>query len=135
MPDLNDSDLRQLLVAYLDMLRFQVRLSKHFRDVTGHPITVLDTVVNLEVFVFAERGGTLQQEILNSLDAPRTSVRDSLARLVRSGLVERHGRRYLPGPATVDAAASVGDEFIMRLNRLCDVAVIYQPRQGRNPPM
>jgi predicted transcriptional regulator len=125
--------MRQLLVAYLETLRFRVRTTQRLRELTGEPITLLDTIVNLEVYLFAEIGGTLQQEILNSLDAPRTSVRDSLARLVRSGLVERRGRRYVP--ADNANLTEIGPEFIRLSSRLCDAISTYRDRYGRIPPM
>lgn len=132
-PDpLHSPEMRQLMVAYLDLLRFQVRLATAMREATGEPIRTFDTVVNLEVWVFPD---TLQQEIINSLDAPKTSTRDSLARLVRAGFVTRDGKRYRASADTLGFVDRDGGELIRLLFRACDAVTDYQKVYGRLPPL
>jgi hypothetical protein len=129
---LQSAAVRQLMVAYLDVLRFQVELAAAMRESTGEPIRPFDTVVNLEVWVFP---GTLQQEVINSLSAPRTSTRDSLARLVRAGLVEKDGGRYRPGPVTLKVVGERAPELLRLLFRVCDAAAAFKAAYGRLPPL
>jgi hypothetical protein len=123
--------MRHMMVAYLDLLRFQVKLASHMRQRTGQPIRMFDTVVNLEVWLFP---GTLQQEVINSLDTPRTSARDSLARLVKAGLVSREGNRYTPGPVTLEYVNEGSPELLRLLFRACDATSDFKKRYGRLPP-
>lgn len=121
-------EMRRLMIAYLDILRFQQRLTTRMREASGEPIRLLDTVVNLEVFLFP---GSLQQEILDSLDTPRSSARDSLARLVRAGLVTREGNNYAPSSDTLGFVDEESEELMRLLFRLCDASAAFQSRWGR----
>lgn len=134
-PEFQSREMHQVMVAYLDLLRFQVRLAADMRRQTGQPIRMFDTVVNLETYLFASIGGTLQQEIINSLDAPRSSTRESLARLVRAGLVARDGYRYKPSESTLGIVDEVGDELLRLIARVCDAASAYEKVYGRLPPI
>jgi DNA-binding IclR family transcriptional regulator len=110
------------------MLRFQVRLANQMREQTGEPIRTLDTVVNLEVWLLEEKR---QQQIIDSLHAPRSSARDSLARLVRAGLVARSGRGYEPGRETLQLLNDSAAELIGLVHRTCDAAEAFKRRHGR----
>ena len=60
-------------------------------------MTLLDLIINQHILAFEIiEGGTRQSSIVDSLEAPRRTVRDGLVRLEESGLIVRDAGRALP---------------------------------------
>jgi hypothetical protein len=96
-------------------------------------ISYLDTVVNLHVFCFAE-SGTRAQNLVDSLGAPRRTIRNSIDRLVGFGMICREGRLYFPTEMTGALANRMLAEVFSNIALVCDAAATHRKNHGRYTP-
>lgn len=72
------------------------RLGRHL----GCGVTQLDMTIVMHVHTFAviRQGGTIAAELVGTYDAPRRTIRDSLARMVKAGALINTDGVYTPQP-------------------------------------
>lgn len=126
-------EVKPVAVAFLELMAWRGRFIADMRESTGdRTLTLLDLDVLLYVFTFGlDGGGSRAQEIINSLGAPRRTVRDSLARWCRLGFLVQDGRQYHPAKP---AAALYNAHFETRFRliaKICDTFSTYRAAIGR----
>lgn len=114
-----------MLIAFLELMEGRVRLVEDYRQ-RGASLSILDTIVNLHVFTFGYRG-TRQQQLIDSLAAPRRTIRDSLRRLEECDMICRASSGlYYPTTRTAEVALDRSGGTLREIERLCEAVNAYR---------
>jgi hypothetical protein len=132
-PELLRPEMRAILIAYTDVLASRMRIVKEYRA-RGYQVDLLDAVVNLHVLIWSTEGGTRQQTLIDALAAPRTTVRNSFARLEKLDLICRDDGVYFSTEKTADLANALMPITAKPLGRLCDAINLHRARYGPFSP-
>jgi hypothetical protein len=125
-PELRTPEANWLLAQLLDLQAGRIRILERVHRKMGPGITFLDATINLHVFVMRKRG-TRQQQLIESLEAPRRTIRDGLERLQFADLIVRNGRGlYYPTPKTAQSANEIFPITLGEVRRLCDAYSSYR---------
>lgn len=136
-PELRRPEAKVVAVAFLSLIAWRTRMVAEMRESMGErSLTILDANILLHVFTFGLLGGpgTRAQEIINTLGAPRRTVRDSLALLVRLDLITQEGGLYYPTAATARIFNGDFEDRYRLIARVCDAFADYQRSVGRDTP-
>lgn len=119
--------LRPLMLAFLDLQAGRVRLTGEIRKRGCKGVTMLDTVIILHIFVMHREGGTRPQNLVDSLHAPRRTIRGSLDRLEECRLVFRNAAGlYFCTPKLGEISNDTVEATLREVGRLSDAYVAYQ---------
>ena len=91
-PELRAPEIRPFLLAYLALVGGRVSRVARYRERGVSAMTLLDLILNQHILAFEIiEGGTRQSSIVDSLEAPRRTVRDGLDP-ARGGRPDRPGQ-------------------------------------------
>lgn len=132
-PELQMPEVRPFLLAYLDLVSSRVRRVAAYRARGAAAMSLLDLAINQHVLTFEIcSGGTRQQSIVDSLEAPRQTVRDGLMRLEKAGLIVRdRAGFYHPTEVTGAMANAMFVTDVRMVARMCDAFTAYRAALGR----
>ena len=132
-PELRAPEIRSFLLAYLALVGGRVSRVAAYRARGISAMTLLDLILNQHILAFEIiEGGTRQSSIVDSLEAPRRTLRDGLGRLEESGLIVRdQDGLYHPAEATGAMANAMFDTDFRLVSRMCDAFTAYRAALGR----
>ena len=132
-PELRAPEIRSFLLAYLALVSGRVSRVAAYRERGASAMTLLDLILNQHILAFEIiEGGTRQSSIVDSLDAPRRTVRDGLVRLQEAGLVvrDRNGL-YHPARTTGEMVNAMFESDFRLTARMCEAFATYRAALGR----
>jgi hypothetical protein len=128
------SETRALLLAFFNMQLGRLRVIDAYRDAGVAHMNYTDLVILIYLFIWPG-DGALAAEVVNTLELPRRTVRDSLDKLEKSGAVVRQHKRYFPTNMSADVANGLYDGWMAELRGLCDAYEAFKKAQkGNNAP-
>ncbi len=132
-PELRAPEIRPFLMAYLAQVCGRVSRVAAYRELGASAMTLLDLILNQHILAFEiTDGGTRQSSIVDSLEAPRRTVRDGLVRLEEAGLIVRDEEGlYHPAEATGAMLNAMFDNDFRLAARMCDAFQTYRAAIGR----
>lgn len=132
-PELRVPEIRSFLLSYLALAGGRVSRVAAYRERGASAMTLLDLIISQHILAFEIiEGGTRQSSIVDSLEAPRRTVRDGLARLQESGLIVRDADGlYHPAETTGAMANAMFDADFRLVSRMCDAFTAYRAVLGR----
>lgn len=132
-PEIRIPEARPFLLAYLALVSSRVRRVARYRDEGATAMSLLDLAINQHILTFEiAAGGTRQQSIVDSLEAPRQTVRDGLVRLEKGGLIMRDKAGLYHPTGTTGAMANAMFETDLRIvARLCEAFSAYRAALAR----
>jgi predicted transcriptional regulator len=114
-------EARSLALAFFEMMLGRIRVIDAFRAAGGPSMTLTDLVVLIYCFIWAEDTGARAQEIINTMNVPRRSVRDSLRKLVDGNVLYRtKSGAYYPTDFAEEMANQLFQPWMNELRNLCD---------------
>ena len=127
-PELRVPAARPFLLAFLALVDEQVRLVAAYRAHGAEAMSLLDLAICQHILAFEiVEGGTRQQPIVDSLDAPRRTIRNGLARLEAAGLVVRdEAGLYHPTKATAEMVNANFERNFRLMARMCEAFAAYR---------
>ena len=127
-PELQVPEIRSFLLAHLALVSGRVSRVAAYRERGASAMTLLDLIINQHILAFEIiEGGTRQSSIVDSLEAPRRTVRDGLARLQESGLIVRdQDGLYHPAQTTGAMVNSMFEADFRLLARMCEAFAAYR---------
>jgi hypothetical protein len=131
--ELQVPEIRPFLLAYLALVSGRVSRVAAYRERGVTAMSLLDLILNQHILAFEiVEGGTRQSSIVDSLDAPRRTVRDGLARLEEAGLIvrDREGL-YHPSTATGSMVNDMFETDFRLTARMCEAFTAYRAALGR----
>ena len=135
-PELRIPEARPVVMAYLALAHERPRRVESYRKAGASALSLLDLIIiqHIVAFEIAE-GGVRQSPIVDSLAAPRRTVRDGLARLEQHGLIVRAADgRYHPTEASGARVNENLDADVRLLGRLCEAFTTWRAAVGRYTP-
>jgi hypothetical protein len=126
-------EARSFMLAYLGLVRGRVRQVAGYRARSATAMSLLDLAINQHVLTYeVTTGGTRQQSIVDSIAAPRQTVRDGLSRLENGGLVVRDtAGGYHPTDLAGEIANALYRDDVRAVARLCEALATYRAALGR----
>lgn len=128
-PEFRNPQARAFLLANLEMLGARMKMIEKYRA-NGFPtMTMLDGVINFAIFTFAAIGGngTRQQMLVDSIVAPRRTIRTCLVRLEKGGLITRdENGMYHPAQITVDLTNASFEANFRQMERLAEAFIAWR---------
>jgi hypothetical protein len=119
-PELQLPEAKRLLTALLDLQAGRVRIIERFHKQQAPTATYLDATVSLHIFV-RRKHGTKQQQLVESLEAPRRTIRDSLVKMTAASWIWRDTRSlYFPTATFASAANDIFPITLREVGRLCE---------------
>jgi hypothetical protein len=128
-PELRSDEALQVAITYLDLMANILHIIDTFRKNGAPSMTFTDYVIAVHVFGFRETG-TRAQTLIDYMLVPRRTIRDSLARMERDGIVLRRDGRFYPTAIVPVVFNQVADLNMEKLNRLCDAIGEYRKILG-----
>jgi hypothetical protein len=114
-------ELRGLLLAFFEMMVGRIRAIEAYRDAGSPTMNFLDLTILVYCFIWAREGGARAQHIINTIDLPRRTVRDSLDKLVAGGnLIRAEDGSYYPTDFAGSVANGLYHPWMNELRNLCD---------------
>jgi hypothetical protein len=124
--ELRAPEIRPFLLAYLALVGGRVSRVARYRERGVSAMTLLDLILNQHILAFEIiEGGTRQSSIVDSLEAPRRTVRDDLARLEEGGLIVRDDEG-LPAKATGAMVNGMFESDFRLAARMCEAFQAYR---------
>lgn len=111
--------MREVLLTYLDMMVGRLRAMEEFKA-RGAPVNFVDLTVIVYCFIWEGEGGARPQEIVDTLELPRRTIRDILDKLVRSGALVRIDGAYFPTEISAAAANAIFPRWNREMKAMCD---------------
>jgi hypothetical protein len=132
-PEIRISEARPFLLAYLDLVSSRVRRVAGYRARGATAMSLLDLAINQHILTLEIcSGGTRQQPIVDSLEAPRQTVRDGLMQLEQAGLIVRDAAGlYHPTDVTGAMANTMFETDFRIVARVCDAFSAYRTALAR----
>jgi hypothetical protein len=132
-PEIRVPEAKPFLLAYLDLVSSRVRRVAGYRARGATAMSLLDLAINQHILTFEiVEGGTRQQSIVDSLEAPRQTVRDGLMRLEKGGLIVRDkSGLYHPTGVTGTMANAMFETDLRIVARMCDAFAAYRAALNR----
>lgn len=132
-PELRLPAARSFLLAYLALMDGRVRRVAEFRERGASAMSLLDLIIVQHIlFLEIVEGGTRQSSIVDSLEAPRRTVRDGLARLQIAGLIVRDAEGlYHPTDVFGEIVDRAFDTDFRLAARMCDTFAAWRAALGR----
>ena len=132
-PELKVPEVRAFLLAYLALISGRVSRVAAYRNRGVGAMSLLDLILNQHILAFEiAEGGTRQSSIVDSLEAPRRTIRDGLARLEDAGLIVRDQEGlYHPSKETGSMLNAMFDSDFRLTARMCDAFTAYRKALGR----
>ena len=126
--ELRAPEIRPFLLAYLALVGGRVSRVARYRERGVSAMTLLDLILNQHILAFEIiEGGTRQSSIVDSLEAPRRTVRDGLARLEGGGLIVRDDEGlYHPTKATGAMVNGMFESDFRLAARMCEAFQAYR---------
>ncbi len=129
-PELRSPEMHRVMLAYVELLAGRLKVVEEYRR-RGIAITVTDSIITLSIFTWAHEG-TRPQYLIDTLGMPRRTVRDSLTRLERQGVVVREANgRYYPAQVVAEISNTFWDRHSLDIRRLCDTISDYRNASRR----
>lgn len=127
-------EARAFLLAYNTYSAGRQRATARYRASVMPGMVLIDRLLLVHVMTLnlAGYGSVSQNEIVHAIDAPRRTIRDSLARLVNAGLMVRDSRHsYCASQAALDIEYANFEQYIKDIAVLCDAFTPYRRAIGR----
>ena len=132
-PAFTRPECRAMMLAYADLLDWRIRAAREYQRF-GFNATLMDNIVHHHIFLWSATTGTRQQNLVDQLQAPRRTIRDSLNRLEAAEMICRDGRTYYAANRTADFAEAITPEFLAILGRLADAVIACREVSRRKTP-
>lgn len=118
--------MQAVLIAHLDLILHRLHTVDEYQRRGAKGMTYLDYAVLLLIHTFDRDGGTIQQSIVDAIHAKRWTIRDSLRRLERNGLIQRDAAGLY---RTTDAGRPDYEEIreiLKKVMRVCEAAGLHR---------
>jgi hypothetical protein len=120
-------EMRAMLLTYLNMMVGRLDAIERFRRGGVSSMSYLDLTIVVYAFIWAGEGGSREMHVTNTLGAHRRSVRDSLAKLVRGGILHRDkDGYYFPTVTAAEIANGLFESWHEEMRAMCDAYEAYR---------
>lgn len=119
--ELKTPETRSFLLSLLNFINYRTSVLADYRKLSPG-ITLLDALIadHIGIHYVIDANGTRQQWLVNTVQAPRRTIRDGLVRLVGADLVVRIGDLYYPTDALGDILEANFNPYLQMSSRLAE---------------
>jgi hypothetical protein len=125
---------RPFLMAFMDLMNGRLKMIEAYREAGFRSMTILDGVVLFQILAFAAIGGdgTRQADLINSISAPRATIRNCLRRLEAAGIITRGADgRYHARQIVADTVNAAFEDNFRQAARFADAFIEWRTAIGR----